>query len=126
MNGVNEGWANLFNVVSTITERPARLYGLYPKKGVIQVGSDADLVAIDMHKVTKISSETLVTKAGWSSFEGMSFKGSPVLTLVRGEVVAQDGKPVGKAGFGELVPRLGSRPTQGKENLLHSNLPYMM
>ena len=114
MNGVNEGWANLFNVVSIITERPAKIYGLYPKKGIIQVGSDADLVAIDMNKVTKIRSENLVTKAGWSSFEGMRFKGSPVLTLVRGEIIAQDGKPVGKAGFGEFVPRIGSRPTSRK------------
>lgn len=110
MNGVNKGWANLFNVVKALTEKPAKIYGLYPRKGVIQVGSDADLVVVNMKKEMKITDDSLVSRAGWSSFEGRTLKGNPVLTMVRGETVAKDGEILEKPGYGKFVPRLNSLP----------------
>lgn len=105
MNGVNRGWTDLFNAVKALTEKPARIYGLYPRKGAIQVGSDADIVMVDMNKEMRISQDTLITKAMWSSFEGLTLKGTPVLTMVRGEVVAEDRVILGKPEYGSFVPR---------------------
>ena len=108
MNGVNKGLANLVEVVKTITYKPAKLYGLYPKKGVIQVGSDADLVVIDMKMEKKITRDGAKTKAGWTTFDGMTLKGIPVMTFLRGEIVAQEGEFVGGID-GRYVPRLNSK-----------------
>jgi dihydroorotase (multifunctional complex type) len=117
LNGVNKGWANLFSVVEALTSKPAKIYGLYPKKGVIQVGSDADLIIVDMKKENKVTPENLITKAGWSSFEGMKLKGVPVLTMVRGEIIAQNQEIIEKPGYGKFVPRLSSSINQLKTGM---------
>ena len=92
-------------LVETMAFSPARLFGLFPRKGLIQPGSDADLVVVDMEMERTIRSEELVTKCGWSPYEGQSLKGWPVLTLVRGEVVARNGAVVGAPGYGKFVGR---------------------
>jgi dihydroorotase-like cyclic amidohydrolase len=73
---------------------------------VIQVGSDADLVIVDMEKEETIRNETTYTKVGWTPYHGRQVKGVPVATLVRGKVVMENGTVVGKAGDGEFVPPL--------------------
>jgi dihydroorotase-like cyclic amidohydrolase len=108
MNGVNTGLANLAEVVNTLTYKPAKLYGLYPKKGVIRVGSDADLVVIDMKKEKKITREGAKTKAGWTTFDGTSLKGIPVMTFLSGEIIVQDGEFIGET-CGKYLPRLDSK-----------------
>ena len=105
LDGANRGLVSVERLVETMAFNPARLFGLFPKKGLIQPGSDADLVLVDMESERTIRSEDLVTKCGWSPYEGVSLKGWPVLTLVRGEVVARDGNLVGTPGYGEFVSR---------------------
>jgi dihydroorotase-like cyclic amidohydrolase len=108
MNGVNKGLANIVEVVKTITIKPAKLYGLYPKKGVIALGSDADLVVVDMKKEKKITRDNALTKATWTTFDGMTLKGVPVMTFLRGEIVAREGEFIGKVD-GNFVPRIDSK-----------------
>lgn len=117
MNGVNKGWVSLANAVRALGEKPARIYKLFPRKGVIQIGSDADLVIVDMNKELKVTRDALITKTGWSSFEGMTLKGNPVLTMVRGEIVAQDRKVLGKPGDGVFVPRPDSSTEKSSKDL---------
>jgi len=105
LKGVTDGRTTLERVISVVCENPARLFRIYPKKGALQIGSDADLVIIDLKKVKKIARNTLKTNCGWSPFEGWSIKGIPMLTMVRGSIVMENGEIVGKRGGGEFVPR---------------------
>ena len=84
---------------------PAKLNGLYPRKGTIQAGSDADLVIVDMEKEYALTQEDLKVKCGWSPYVGRSLKGWPVLTMVRGEVVAKEMEIVGDKGHGKQAKR---------------------
>lgn len=105
LNGVNEGKTTLNRVVETMCENPAKLYGMYPRKGVIEVGADADLVILDMDKEELISNETVISKCKWTPFDGRKIKGVPDVVMVRGQIVAEGGKVVGKPGMGQFVPR---------------------
>jgi dihydroorotase-like cyclic amidohydrolase len=105
LNGASEGWISLNRVVASACEMPARVYGLYPRKGVIRKGSDADLVVVDMKKRWKIKDEELKMKSGWSPYNGRTLKGTPILTIVRGQVVMEDRQISEKAGHGEFQSR---------------------
>ncbi|MDR2952258.1 MAG: dihydropyrimidinase [Treponema sp.] len=84
---------------------PARLFGVYPQKGVIAIGSDADLVIIDPEKRAAIAKGLIRGNAGYSAYEGMNVKGWPVIVISRGEVIARDGEFSGKAGRGKFLKR---------------------
>lgn len=101
--GVNKSRISIQKLVSLICENPARLFGIYPQKGVIQVGSDADLVIVDMDKDYVIEAEKLHSKHKHTPYDGLKVKGAPVLTMVRGEVIVEDGKVFGKPGYGKFV-----------------------
>lgn len=88
-----------------LSEGPAKTFGIYGKKGAIEVGFDADLVVLDPEKTWEIKSETLHYTNKISAYEGLKGTGLPVLTLVRGEIIAQDGRVIGRKGFGELVKK---------------------
>jgi len=103
--GVNKGRISLPKLVEVMCANPARLFGLYPKKGVIVPGADADLVLVDLNKEQKLSKETIQSPAEFSCFDGWKVKGWPTLTMVRGQVVFENGKVVGKAGTGKYIPR---------------------
>ena len=103
LTAVNEGKTTLDQVVRLTSYNPARIFGIYPRKGVIQVGSDADLVIIDMDKEETISNKTTYTKVGWTPYDGQRVKGVPTHTIVRGKVVMQNGDVVGEPGYGEFV-----------------------
>ncbi len=105
LNGVNEGRLTLERVVELTSLNAAKLYGIYPKKGVIQIGSDADFVLIDMELEKTFAETDNFSKCNWSPYFGDSFKGWPVMTVCRGEIVYRDGKIVGRKGFGQFVPR---------------------
>jgi len=107
LTAVNEGKLTLDKLVRITSYNPARIFGVLPRKGVIQVGSDADLVIVDMNKEETITNETTYTRVGWTPYHGRKVKGVPVYTIVRGKVVMQDGKVVGKPGDGEFVAPLG-------------------
>ena len=87
---------------------PAKAFGIYGKKGDIRPGFDADLVIIDPEKEWEITSESLLYVNKISAFVGMKGKGLPVVTMIRGSVVAEDGRLTGEKGYGSLVKKLSS------------------
>src|SRR3989304_4723650 len=107
LTAVNEGKLTLDKLVRITSYNPARIFGVYPRKGVIQVGSDADLTIVDMKREETITDETTYTRVGWTPYHGRKVKGAPVYTVVRGKVVMQDGKVVGKPGGGEFITPVG-------------------
>ncbi|MFB3113459.1 MAG: dihydroorotase, partial [Nitrosopumilaceae archaeon] len=78
---------------------------MFPQKGVLQQGSDADISLIDLKKEKKVSNELFGAFSDYTVYEGMNLKGWPVKTLVRGELIADDFEVVGKRGFGKFVKR---------------------
>lgn len=102
LNGVNDGWLSLERVAALTSENPAKIFGLYPKKGSLQVGSDADLVIVDLDKEVTIRNEDQITACGWTPYDGYKLKGAPVLSVLRGKVIMEDGEVVGKKGYGEF------------------------
>ncbi len=103
--GVVRGRLPIERLVDALCARPAKTFGFYPQKGAIRVGSDADLVIIDMEKRAKIEAEKLHYKVGWTPYEGMEVKGWPVMTISRGEIIAKDGDILGKPGHGRYIKR---------------------
>jgi allantoinase len=105
LTAVNDGRLTLQDVTRYCSENVARLYGLYPRKGVLQVGSDADIVLVDMNRQGKFQGATMETKGHETAklFEGLAYRGAPVRTLVRGRTVMQAGKVTGEAGDGVFV-----------------------
>ena len=102
--GVGKGRITLEQFVAVTSTNAAKIFGMYPRKGVIQVGSDADVVIWDpaMKKILKDEEE--FSNAKYSSYAGMDVTGFPKTTIRRGEVVYDNGKIVGKAGSGRFIP----------------------
>ena len=107
LNAVNAGRLSLERIVQLVAERPAKLYRLWPRKGNLQPGGDADLVLIDMNDTHTLSNKTMLSKAGWTPYDGLGVQGRPVATYVRGTLVASDGKVVVKPGTGRFLPGPG-------------------
>jgi allantoinase len=103
--GVNKRGLELPALARMLSYNPARLFGLYPHKGTIQVGADADLVVVDLNKQWTLSSEQLFYKNKFSAYVGSTFKGQVQRTLVRGKTVFQDGQIVAQPGYGKLLRR---------------------
>jgi len=103
LTAVNEGKLSLDTLVRISSYNVAKIFNVYPRKGVIQPGSDADLVIIDMNKEALITNETTYTRVGWTPYHGRKVKGVPIRTILRGKTVMQDGKITGKPGDGEFV-----------------------
>lgn len=103
--GVRRGKLSLHRFVDTCATTPARLYGLFPRKGTIAVGSDADLVIFDPKQEVTLSYTTLHQNVDYCPFEGWTVRGYPKTVLVRGQIVVQDGEFVGSAGWGQFLPR---------------------
>ena len=87
----------------TMAENPARIFGLYPRKGVIQVGSDADLLILDPGVDRVISAEDHYSNSGYSLFEGWEVTGRPWMTLLRGQVLLNQGQLEQRPGYGALL-----------------------
>ena len=103
--GVNKGRITLQQLSNLTSLNTARIFGMYPKKGIIQKGSDADVVLVDMKKEAKVSAELFGGFSDYSVYEGWELKGWPVKTIVRGSVVAEDFTVLAKPGYGKYVPR---------------------
>lgn len=107
---VKEGKMELDRMVELICENPAKIFGLFPKKGTIALGSDADFVIFDPEKKGVISKEKMFTKCRESAlvYEGWEVYGKPEKTVVRGNVVFDNGKITVSPGYGEIIKVCGS------------------
>jgi dihydroorotase-like cyclic amidohydrolase len=104
LNEVNNGRFQFERLVQLGSENPARIFGIYPRKGALAPGSDADMVIVDMKKERVLSGDKMYTKVGWNPYAGRRVKGLPEMTLVRGTVVMENyGDVIGKPGFGEYI-----------------------
>lgn len=103
LDAVNAGKLTLPDVARLTARKPAEIFGIYPKKGAITVGADADLVVVDMEQTHTITNDEVLSRCGWTPYDGRSVKGVPQLTMLRGRVIAENGKVVGKPGDGELL-----------------------
>ena len=103
--GVAAGRFSVNRFVELVSTTPAKLFGLYPRKGTIAVGSDADLVIFDPNRKHTISAKTHHMRVDYSMFEGIQVMGMPVTVLSRGRVVVESDKFLGRAGTGEFVKR---------------------
>jgi dihydroorotase-like cyclic amidohydrolase len=103
LNDVHQGKITLPNLVRCLSENPAKILGIFPRKGALLPGSDADLVVVDFEKERTLSNDELYTKVRWSPYAGWRVKGTPVLTTVRGKIVAENGKVVGERGHGKYI-----------------------
>lgn len=108
LNLVASGALSLQRFASVTAEAPARLYGLYPRKGAVRAGSDGDFTIADLGARWTLSRETLIGKAGWTPYEGMEVAGRVAATVVRGRVAARDGKPAGPIGGAAFIARQGA------------------
>jgi dihydroorotase-like cyclic amidohydrolase len=98
-----KGRISLDRLVQLFSTNVAKHVGVYPKKGTLRVGSDADIVLIDMAKEEVIEGSRLHSKCGITPYEGRRLKGMPVATMVRGRFVMEDGKVIGEPGFGRFT-----------------------
>lgn len=106
--GVSKGRISLNEFVALTATNHARMYGLYPKKGTIAVGADADIAIWDPEKEQTITQSLMHGGSDYTPYEGIRVKGWPVSTIVRGRFVVRDGKLVGKEGSGAYVTRTKS------------------
>ena len=103
--GVLEKKITIEQLVEKLCTNPARIMGLAPRKGMIAVGSDADIAIIHPKKTTKVDHKKMETNTDWNPFQGMELAGFARTTISRGEVIVDDYKVVGKQGRGVWLPR---------------------
>ncbi len=110
--GVNRDLLTANQLVAHMSTNPARLFGLYPSKGSLEVGSDADLVIFDPQEEFTISAENLHMNTDFSPFQGWKGRGSVQLTMLRGEIIAREGQFCGRPGYGRFLSRRRFEPSQ--------------
>jgi len=103
LNAVNDGRIGLERLVEVFSTNPAMINGVYPKKGALNIGADADVVIVDLDKKFKIRGEDLKTIQKITPYEGIEGMGAPVMTLLRGSVIYEDSQVVGKPGQGKWL-----------------------
>ncbi len=103
-DGVNGKRITLPRLVQTMCENPAKIFGLYPRKGILQAGSDADIVLLDPVKKLTISEQNMHGNADFTIFEGKEIIGAPVFSMQRGEVLLENGALRRKQGNARLLP----------------------
>ena len=103
--GVRAGRITLNRMVELLATNPAKLFGLYPRKGTIAVGSDADIVVFDPSREHTISASTHHSKTDYNLYEGTTVRGSPDVVLLRGHVLVENDRLVASPGVGQFVAR---------------------
>ena len=94
LNHVNDGKLKLGQLVKLLCENPVKIFGI-KNKGYIKKDYDADFTLINLDKTIEIKNENIESKCGWSPFNGNKFKGTPVATIINGEIKMKDGKIIG-------------------------------
>jgi len=113
-HGYRTGRFSLNRLVDLVSTQPAKIHGLYPRKGTIAVGSDADIVIIEPSKSKVVDHRELDTNCDWNPYQGWKLGGYPDVVLSRGTVVVNEGKFVGKVGHGRFIERtLGALASSG-------------
>ena len=106
---VTEGYwkrgVSLERIAELSALNPAVYHGLYPRKGTIMVGSDADLAIVDINKEQKVTQEVLRSAQDFSPFEGLELKGWAECTILRGKVIFENGNVIGEPGYGTYLKR---------------------
>ena len=108
--GVREGRISLNRMVELLCTNPAKLFGLYPRKGTLAVGSDADVVIFDPDKRVTISAATHHSRSDYNLYEGTEVQGSPEIVLLRGNVIVDGDQLLAKPGSGQFIKR--ARPNE--------------
>jgi dihydropyrimidinase len=108
--GVRTGRIDVHRLVEIASTNPAKMFGLWPQKGTIAIGSDGDLVLFDPDKETTLSAATLHMRVDYNPYEGRVVRGSPAVVLSRGEVIVDHGEWKGRLGRGQFVKRQAGRP----------------
>ena len=90
-------------LVEILAKKPAQIFGLYPEKGSLKIGTDADLIVFDPNKRVKLKSENLHSRAEYSPYKEFEVKGYPVMTILRGQIIVKDGKFLGNRGDGRFI-----------------------
>ncbi len=103
--GVRAGRISLNRMVELLSTNPAKLFGLYPRKGTIAVGSDADIVVFDPERKVTISAESHHSKIDYNLYEGTEVTGTPEVVLLRGQVLVENDELVASPGVGQFVAR---------------------
>jgi dihydropyrimidinase len=101
--GVGKGRIDINQFVALTATNAAKLYGLYPRKGTIAIGSDADLALWDADREVDVTASMLHDNAGYTPYEGMKLKGWPVTVISRGDVICDEGKLTAKPGRGQFL-----------------------
>jgi len=102
LNHVNDGKLSLNQLINLVCENPVKIFGI-KNKGFINEGFDADFTIVDMNKTIEIKNENIESKCGWSPFHGFKFKGTPVATIVGGNIKMKDGEIIGEPEGKPLV-----------------------
>lgn len=103
--GVNKKRFNVNRLVQLLCHNPAKIFGLYPEKGSLVIGTDADLVVFDPLREVEIKAENLHMNTDYSPYEGIIVTGYPLMTILRGKVIYRDGVYAGSAGDGQFLKR---------------------
>jgi dihydropyrimidinase len=102
--GVNRRRVDLRKLVELFSENPAKIFGLYPKKGVLQKGSDADLILFDPNQIHTIQHKTQHSRAPYTLYEGRRCLGRPILSMQRGKILIEGGEMKARPGEGKFLP----------------------
>jgi dihydropyrimidinase len=108
--GVRTGRIDAHKFVEITSTNPARMFGLWPRKGTVAVGSDGDLVIWDPEKEVTLATKTLHMRVDYNPYEGRTITGAPALVLSRGDVIVDHGQFKGRPGRGQFVKRQPGRP----------------
>ena len=108
--GVRARRINIHRFVELVSTNPAKMFGLWPRKGTIAVGSDGDLVVWDPAKQVTLSVATHHMRVDYNPYEGRVVTGAPAMVLSRGEVIVDRGEFKGRVGRGEFIKRVAGPP----------------
>jgi dihydroorotase (multifunctional complex type) len=109
LTDVADGKLRLGRLVALLSENPARILGLYPRKGALLPGSDADLVIVDPDRTVVPQDEGMESKSALTPYAGWQLRGAPILTMLRGTVIARDGEVLNEPGSGRHISGVAQR-----------------